>query len=1018
MKPEVAGDQPGWLDRILDQRRLILAVVTILCVAGAAAWMTMVRQEDPSMPNFWGQIVVPFPGADAEVVEHQVLDPVEEQLAQVPQVNWIKSTAFAELAVVTVELRHDTSNFEDAWEDVRKAVGRAHREFPAGALEPRIDDNLEEQESVVLAVTGSPDPLVLLEGARKLRHELLSIDDVSKVNIVADPGEQVTIAIDDAAMQRLGSTSTVLAYQLANRNEILPGGSLRVADSTVRLRPRTSFSSTEEIADTPVLLPSGNAVPLRTVARVRHGPSEPSTQLMRSNGEMAVGLGVVPRPQVQTVRFGERVRDVVERVEPTLGGLKVHEVAYQPAIVAWRLKDLGRSLLMGVLIVAAVLVLAMGTRLGLVVASVVPLVALASIAVFAMGGGVLHQISIAALVIALGMLVDNAIVVAENVQWQLDRGATRSQAARLAVRELAVPLAGATGTTLAAFVPMLLTNGPTAEFTRSIPVVIMITLAVSYLFALFVTPSLARWVLKPRKNVAASPTERLGGRLAGVAIRHPIAVLAAAGLVVAASTLTAGGIRQQFFPSSDRPQLTVDVRMPEGTHTSATDETARSLERALLAREDVVAVSSFVGRSAPHFYYNLPQVPWSPHFAQLVVEARSSADTDALLDWLRTHAREQMVGVEVVPRKLEQGPPITAPIELRLYGRDPEALHLAATSVVSEIRAIEGTLDVRHDMDPGSPTLDFRIDDAEAGRFNVTRKDVATALYGRTRGLPIGELRGQDDPIPVVVRAEAGEQMSVESLSSVDVSAPGHRPVPLAQIARLEPVWRPAAIRHRDRSRVVTVSAQLSAGATYSDILSTLRPRLDALDLPAGVTMGYGGEEEGSDEARGELFGALPVGLLLLLGVLLAEFNSFRKVGIVLITVPLAVAGVVPGLLLGGQPFGFTAFMGAIALVGVVVNNAIVLLEVIEQRQREGASIEASLRDAVARRIRPILLTTATTVAGLVPLAISSSTLWPPLAFAMISGLIASTGLTLLVVPALVRVMFRDRAVAPEPVAA
>lgn len=991
----------SWVQRLLGHQRMVFAIVAVMCVAGIAAWKTMVRQEDPRLPNYWGQIVVPYPGADAEQVEQQVLDPVEDHLAEVSQVGWVESTAFAEVAVITMELRPDTKDFREAWDDVREALSRAQREFPEGAMAPELDDDLEEQESTVLAVTGSSDPLQLMAAARELRAELLGVPTVSKVNFICDPGEQVTVEVDDAAARRLGTTTTVLAYQLASRNRTLPGGSIRVGDSNMQLRPHTAFDSVEQIESTAVSLPSGNAVPLNAFANVRRGPTEPPMSRMRVNGEIAVGLGVVPKKAVNTVEFGEQVREVVTRVSPRLQGIHVQEVAFQPAIVAWRLEDLGRSLIMGVLIVAGVLVVAMGPRLGLVVASVVPLVVLSSIAVFAAGGGVLHQISIAALVIALGMLVDNAIVVAENVQWQLDHGASRTEAAMRAVRELAVPLAGATGTTLAAFVPMLLAPGPTAAFTRSIPVVVMITLATSYLFAIFVTPSLSRWALAPKQSDEESRVEKVGSQLARIAVHHPYAVLGSVAVVLFVSAVAAGQVKQQFFPSSDRAQATIDLRLPAGTHLDRTDASARQLERALLSRDDVVAVSTFVGRSAPHFYYNLPQVPWSPHFAQLVVDTRDPESTGNVLQWVRDYVRTEQIGVEVVARKLEQGPPVAAPIEIRVFGHDPEAAHETASAVVSALREIPGTRDVRHDMDPGSPSLDIAIDDAAAGRHEVSRSDVASSLYGCTRGLPIGELRTGDDPVPVVLRSAAGEELSVNGLHTIDIAAPGKPPVPLAQLARTAPAWRPASIRHRDRKRVVTVSAQLAEGTTYSEVLDQLRPELAKLELPNGVTIGYGGEEEGSDEASGALYGALPVGLLLLLGVLLAEFNSIRRVTIVLITVPLAVAGVVPGLLVGGQPFGFTAFMGAIALVGVVVNNAIMLIEVIDQRMAEGASRDRAIEDAVQRRIRPILLTTATTVAGLIPLAVSSSTLWPPLAFAMISGLGASTGLTLIVVPAL-----------------
>jgi outer membrane protein TolC len=434
----------------------------------------------------------------------------------------------------------------------------------------------------------------------------------------------------------------------------------------------------------------------------------------------------------------------------------------------------------------------------------------------------------------------------------------------------------------------------------------------------------------------------------------------------------------------------------------------------------VVKVASFIGRSAPKFYYNIMQVPFSPHLAQIIVETRTVADVGPTLEWVRAFAAAEMPEVELVARKLEQGPPVDAPVEVRLFGREFQALHTAADQVAGLLRGIDGTQDVRHDMGPGAPTVRFAVDDAAAARHGVTRADLARALYGRTRGLPVGELYIGEDPIPVVIRSSAGENLTMAHLETTGLTATDGGIVPLAQVARLETVWRPAVIRHRDGRRVVTVSSQLTQGATFSQVLDRLNPLLPEVDLPTGVDIRFGGDTEGSGEANTALMRSFPMGVLVLLGVLLAEFNSFRRVAIILATVPLAAAGVVPGLLLNDQPFGFMSLLGVIALVGIVVNNAIVLLEVVEARRREGAGVEAALIDAVARRIRPILLTTATTVAGLLPLAFSPSTLWPPLATAMISGLLAATLLTLLVVPAMTTLVFRPRrrAAFPRPVAA
>jgi len=998
------------MSRILEHRRLVLTLAILFSLTGFLTWRTMDRREDPRMPPYWGQAVIAFPGADAEMVERLVLEPVEDALAEVDEIKSVTSTAYAETAVLAIDLVESTSDTDAAWDEVRRALEASRAEFPAGVSRPILNDKLStDHDAVVLAITGSPDPTVLLDAARELRDALLAVPDVARVKIVGDPGEQITIEFDDAAARRLDLTAPALAAQLGARTRILPGGTLALGERTVRLRPMAEMETIAEIENAQIKLPSGAVVPLGEIARVRFGAREPATERTRLDGEIAVVLGVVAKEKVNAVAFGEQVRAALDTAAADFAPLEIHTVAFQPDRVAGRLAELNESLLLGILIVAGVVILAMGLRLGLVVASVVPLVAFAAFAVFARSGGELHQISIAAVVLALGMLVDNAIVVAENIQWRLDRGADARSAARSAVGELAVPLAAATATTIAAFLPMLLAASATADFTRSIPIVVIMTLTISYFFAMSLTPVLSEIFLRPGGSRATGLTRALGEVLARLAVGRTRWVLAAATVLVAVSVAASGLVRQQFFPGADRNQFVVDIKLPEGAHLSATDAAADRLERALLARPEVVHVGAFVGRSAPRFYYNISSVPWSPHFAQLMVTTRRTEDVATMLTWLRGEAVRALPGIEVIARRLEQGPPVAAPVEVRVFANDFSSLHEAASTVDRVLRNTPGAIDVRHDLGPGEPTLRIVIDDASAARHGLSRADVAAAIHGHTRGFPVGDLRTGDDPVSIVVRSSAGELMSAEALEMVDVATPGGGAVPLAQVARLDATWQPAAIHHRDRSRIATVSAQLAPGATFSDVTRGLETGLAGASIPDDVRIAFGGDAEGSGEANAAMLATLPAGALLLLGVLLAEFNSFRRVAIILATVPLAATGVIPGLLLSGEPFGFMSLLGVMALVGIVVNNAIVLLEVVEGRRREGAGVDEALTDAIQQRIRPILLTTATTVAGLLPLALSPSTLWPPLAWAMISGLLASTILTLAVVPALYRALCGER---------
>jgi multidrug efflux pump subunit AcrB len=734
---------------------------------------------------------------------------------------------------------------------------------------------------------------------------------------------------------------------------------------------------------------------------------------MRFNGVRAVGLTVTPARDFDMVALGESVRRALAKARPRYAPLDIHEVVFQPDHVERRIRGLGRSLLLGVAIVAAVLCASMGLRLGLVVASVIPLVVLSSLAIYAAGGGVLHQISIAGLVLSLGLLVDNAIIIVESVQREIDEGASASRAAVASVRQLAVPLACATGTTLAAFVPLLLARGISADFIRSLPIVVMLTVGTSFLFALLVTPTFARTALRKRTVRGRSVFELLARYFASIAVRRPGRNLALAACLLGASLLATRLVEQDFFPSTDRSQLLVDVSLPEGSHLDGADRAARTLEAALLARPDVVSVAAFIGRDTPLFYYNLPRRPSSPHLAQLIVQTTDRERVLPLQRWIRGFARREIPEALIVSRKLEQGRTVQAPVEVRLSGGSFAELQASAERVVTALRVIDGCEDVRHDLGVGVPALTIRIDDASAQRYGASRADVALALLARTRGLEVGELRGGDDPVPIVVRPSDGEEMPVSLLPTIGVAARDGATVPLGQLGAPSIAWSTAAIHHRNHVPTVTVYAQLAEGVAYSRVVRELSERVADLGLPRSVRLEWGGQAEGSSKANNAILRVLPLAVLLLLLFVLAEFNSFRSLAIVLATVPLAAIGIVPGLLLSGQPFGFMSLLGVVSLLGIVVNNAIVLLDVVERSRREGRSIVESLRRAVLLRTRPILLTTLTTVTGLLPLAFSSSPLWPPLAWAIISGLLASTVLTLVVVPSLYACLFRE-----EPAAA
>ena len=993
----------------------MLAAVATLSLVGLFAWLEMDRQEDPFFPYRYGQVLVAWPGADAAQIERLVLNPLEEEIGQVDEVRELRGTArlgFAQLIVGMHQHVYDTDN---VWQRIRDAVERAERKFPDGAGQPEVLDRLMDTEGIVLAITGSEDLLEMAEAARAFRRELFRMDDIARVELLADPGEQLVLRLDPSVASNFELDPRSIGEQLAARNLTMPGGSMTRDGRALVLRPQTEFRDLEELGEQPIRLPSGALLPLREFASLRLEPADPPTERMWFNGQPAIGLGIViPENRLNAVRFGEELRQLLDELRPGYAPLEIHEMFYQPKWVEDRLAELARSLLLGVVIVVLVLLVFMGPRLGLTVAGVLPLVTLSALAIYAMGGGVLHQMAVAGLVIALGMLVDNAIVMVENLQWHLDQGRSRREAALLSVRELAGPLAAATGTTLAAFLPLLLARGDTGDFTRGIPVLVMLTLLVSYIYAVFATPVMASLTLRPRIGGDTNRLARLGVKLGTLAVRRPWSVIALAAVLVSFGAFLSGFLPRDFFPSTDRNQLVVDLHFSEGTELEHTALQTNALALEIAAQPRVTDVHVFAGFSGPRFYYNLIKIPHIPHLGRIVAVTESDGDLAELMQWVRARAAETLPEAHVVAARLGQGPPIDAPIEIRVFSEQPAELVATAEEVMRRLRATPGAVDVRHSLGSGLATLSLDIDDAAAARLGLSRADVATLLSTVSLGKEFSTWRARREPLPMMLRSPEGRAFPVEALEGLPLALPDGGAVPLGHVVNARVEWQPAVIRHWDMQRMTTVLAETADGVTYAEVLSRLTPQLERMELPPGVRLVYGGAAAEAGEATIALFRSLPIGILLLLVFLLYQFNSFRLLGIVLVTVPLAVVGVTPGLLLARQPFSFTAILGVVALVGIVVNNAIVLIDLVRRLEREGMETGAAIIAAVERRTRPILMTTATTVAGLLPLTFTRSTLWPPLAWAIISGLVASTLLTLVVIPALYRVLMKSPGSAVE----
>ena len=912
---------------LLRYQRLLGMVVLMLCLLGVAAYGTMPRQEDPSFPYRAGMITVTYPGASAESVERLVLRPLADELRQVEEVEYTQGTARNGVALVRLRLQDAIYDTDPAWDRVRQAMERARLDFPDEVGRMSLDDRLIDIPTIVLAVSGSPSVTELTAVAERLKQNLADLPGLSRIELDGDADEQITLALDDAALYRLGLSPSVVLETLARRNRTFPGGFVVVAGRRVSVLPNSEFADIEAIRATPIELPDGSQVPLAALAEVWRGPAEPRQPETWFDGERVVLVSLIMEEgRTDAIRLGERVRERVAQLRDDFAPYQIREMFFQPDKVKARLDNLAWSLVLSVLIIIAVVFTGMGLRMGVLVASILPMVALISIGLYDLGGGVLHQVAVIGLVISLGILIDNAIVVVESIQGGLDRGLRRLDALRQAVGDLAGPLGASTGTTLAAFAPMLLSKGGAADFTRGVPVMIMLTLSVSYLLAISAVPLLAARFLKPRGHAQRDRLTGLARVLGRLVAGRPRQLILLGGLLVVISVGLLPLTHQQFFPNADRPRVIVELYMPEGTDQARTSEAAARLERMIRSQPRALEVHRFVGFAGPAFYYNLQRAPQAPNRARLVVRTPTLADTPDMVRWIRHHVREDMPELDVTVGILGQGPPRAAPVEIRVYHAEESARRQAVEQVFASLRSVEGTVDVRHDLDLGVPSLSIEVDDASAARYGLTRADVARSLYGQSFGVVAERYRQEDDPIPLVLRSREGTALPLSRLLSVNIYNARGDAVPLSAVATVTTRWEPAAIYLRDGVRMNTVTANLRPGYSFSQALDGLRAGLERQPLPAGTRLEMGGDAEGSGDANGALLTAAPVGGLLLLFFLLLQFNSFRRVGIILLTVPLAAVGIFPGLVLSGSPFGFQSLLGVIALVGIVVNNAIVLL--------------------------------------------------------------------------------------------
>ncbi len=1014
------GNLSAWA---LSHRKLVLFFILASMLAGALAYRTLGRAEDPSFTFKVMIIRTEWPGATAREVEQLVTDRIENTLEEVPHYDVARSYSKPGESVVFLQLRDDTPprRVAELWYQVRKKVGDIRHTLPEGVIGPFFNDEFGDVYSAIYAFMGEDfTPAQRKAVAEEARARLLRLPDVETVDLIAPQEERIHVEISSQRLASFGLPVEAVIQALRRENAVAPAGDVDTGSQRVFLRVDLGLDSAEEIRAIP-LEAGGRLLTIGDVAEVTRGYAEPSRYTMRHMGREAVGLGVVMAKGGNVLRLGEALAAEMARVAAGLpAGLEVAQVADQPRVVEESIDEFMTSLAEALGIVILVSLLSLGWRTGIVVALAVPLVLALTLVAMQVLGIDLHRISLGALIIALGLLVDDAIIAVEMMVVKMEQGWDRLKAGAYAYTSTAFPMLTGTVVTAAGFVPVGLARSAAGEYTNAIFWVVGLSLLLSWVVAVIFTPYLG-YKLLPRPRHGAADGDhghalydtrgyRLLRRTVEACVRARWATIGVTAAAFAAALVGFGFVQQQFFPSASRPELLVDIRLAEGSSFEATAAEVRRMEALLAAEPGVAHWTAYTGGGSPRFYLPLDQQLQNANFAQFVVTTRGLEERERVLSALERRLESDFPAARVRLSRLENGPPVGYPVQFRVTGDDPATIRRIAYQVRDRMRADPDMANVHLDWDELSKRVRLEVDTAKARALGITRQDLSNALQLLLSGLPVTQYREGTELIGVVLRTTPEERLDLSRLGELTIRTGRGAAVPLSQVAGLAYELEEPVLWRRGRETTMTVKGDVTGGVQAPTVSLRLDAALEPLraTLPDGYAVTMGGAIEESAKGQDSIKAMLPLMLLIMVTALMLQLQSFARVAMVLLTAPLGLIGVTGSLLLFDLPFGFVAMLGVIALAGIIMRNSVILVDQIEQDVRGGRSRWDGIIEATVRRARPIALTAAAAILAMIPL--TRSAFWGPMAVAIMGGLTVATVLTLFFLPALYAAWFRVKA--------
>jgi multidrug efflux pump subunit AcrB len=995
----------------LRHRSFVLYLMLVSALAGIYSYQKLGREEDPPFTIKTMVVRTLWPGATTGDTLQQVTDRIEKKLEELPYLDYVKSYTKPGDSLVYVNLLDSTPAHlvPDLWYQVRKKIGDIKAQLPEGAQGPFFNDEFGDTYSVIYAFTSDGfTPREVRDQLEIVRTALLLVPDVAKVDFIGTQDEKIYLEFSTQQMAALGIDAATLMDSVEAQNAIVPSGTLDAGDERIAVRVSGSFDSEEALKA--INFPSGNRFyRMSDIATVRRGYVDPPQPMFRYNGEPAIGLAISMSSGGDVLALGEHIREKMAQITANLPiGIDAHLVSNQPHVVEESVAEFTKTLWEAIAIVLGVSFVALGWRPGVVVAVAIPLVLAITFAAMMYFGISLQRISLGALIIALGLLVDDAMIAVEMMISKLEEGADKISAATYAYTSTAFPMLTGTLVTIAGFVPVGFAKSGAGEYCFTLFAVVGIALIVSWVVAVLFTPLTGVYILPDKitghhKHGEASRF----ARLLDAALRMKYAVLGGTALLFVLSLIGMRFVQQQFFPASDRPELLINVTLPQSASINATEETVDRIEAILKADPEIDFWSFYIGQGAVRFYLPLDAQLSNSFFAQAVVVTKGFDVRPGVQERLDKAFATGFDNAMIRVSPLELGPPVGWPLKFRASGDDPGKVRDLALDFANVIGANPNVRNVNFDWSEMSKVVKVNIDQDRARAVGLTSRQIASNINAVLSGTTVTQVRDHTYLIDVVARAIEGERANIDTLRSLRLASPQGGSVPLAQVATLSYVLEPPLIWRRARQPTITVQADVPAGVEAITVVKQLDAAIADFrhKLPPGYAVAVGGTIEDSGKASASIFAVFPLMLFLMVTILMVQLRSFQKLFMVLLTAPLAIIGVAGALLLFRIPMGFVAILGVISLTGMVIRNSVILIEQIDQHIAAGEPPWEAVVSATEHRLRPILLTAAAAILGMVPIA--GTVFWGPMAYAVIGGLMVATLLTLVFLPALYVAWFR-----------